>query len=432
MLSLLSSAVRRCCLFSFLVGASLFVVDSASARKNGVQALDCTGCHGDHVDATFALETGELTLGSTVELLFVVTDPHAVSAGIYIEADAELQTGPGMAAIGSGATHTSPHPFRDGKAEFSVMWSVPLEPGALRFSVAAVAANDDGRKEGDEAVSGTIDVVFGCEPQLFYYDEDGDGYGDDNLAYSRTFCAGAAPFGFSAVGGDCVDYRSTTHPNAMELCNGQDDDCDGEIDEDAVEIELYPDADGDGYYSTKEYLSGDSVFGCVPYEGYASEPGDCDATRPNIHPGAEEVCDGRFDENCNGQIDDRLRPFCGEGSCARQSRSCDVADCTPGQPSVEVCNFFDDDCDGEVDEGDLCPAGQVCAAGRCRSNGEVVSGGEQPSTSSEEEAGPTPSHAVPTSCNVRAIARSPALVGWALLVVLGGLLRRRRLRPEPM
>ena len=170
--------MRRCYLFALTFWATLFVVPSASARSTGMEALDCTGCHGDHNNSSFALNVGELELGSEVELVFVVTDPDAVSGGIYIQADADLQAGTGMAYIGTGATHTSPHQFRDGQAEFSVSWQVPATPGALRFSVAAVAANGNGNNNGDEGVSGDIDVVFGCEPQLFYYDGDSDGYGE--------------------------------------------------------------------------------------------------------------------------------------------------------------------------------------------------------------------------------------------------------------
>jgi hypothetical protein len=269
-----------------------------------------------------------------------------------------------MAVVDEGAMHTSPHQFGAGSATYSVTWKVPSTPGATRFSVAAVAANGDGRNSGDEGVSRVFDLVFGCSPQVFFTDHDGDGYGKDGD--ERTFCAGDPPEGFAQVSGDCDNNRAETHPDAVELCNQRDDNCDGQIDENAEEIVLYPDADGDGYYSAEEYLSGDSVIGCVPYDGYAAEGGDCEPTRPDINPGAAEICDDTYDENCNGTVDDRLRPICGEGWCARYSFTCDPADCFPGTPSEEICNFLDDDCDGVVDNGTLCPEGQVCAAGECR------------------------------------------------------------------
>src|SRR5690606_6794305 len=118
--------------------------------------------------------------------------------------------------------------------------------------------------------------------------------------------------------------------------------------------------------SNAEWRSGDSVIGCVPYPGYAAKPGDCEPYAANAHPGGIEVCDLRLDEDCDGTVDERVKPYCGVGACERQSRYCTVEECVPGEPTEEVCNFIDDDCDGEVDEGDLCPEGQLCLAGSCR------------------------------------------------------------------
>jgi uncharacterized protein (TIGR03382 family) len=61
-----------------------------------------------------------------------------------------------------------------------------------------------------------------------------------------------------------------------------------------------------------------------------------------------------------------LRPQCGIGRCRRESYDCDPAHCMPGEPTAERCNYLDDDCNDEVDEGDdLCPVGSACLAGKC-------------------------------------------------------------------
>jgi Putative metal-binding motif len=183
-------------------------------------------------------------------------------------------------------------------------------------------------------------------------------------------CVGAPPPSYVETAGDCDDYRKTTFPGAKELCNTWDDDCDGQVDEDAVPVELWPDADGDGYYGRAEQV-GEAKVGCAGLKGYAAEGGDCQPMNAAVNPGAEEVCNNQ-DDDCDGEADERVRPTCGEGWCRRESLGCDVAFCLPGQPTAELCNFLDDDCDGEVDEEpNLCGAGKTCAAGTCVDSSEV-------------------------------------------------------------
>jgi hypothetical protein len=58
-----------------------------------------------------------------------------------------------------------------------------------------------------------------------YIDEDGDGYGGTSSAYY-----GCMPEDGTLVGGDCDDARASINPGATEVCNGIDDNCDGQID----------------------------------------------------------------------------------------------------------------------------------------------------------------------------------------------------------
>src|SRR5690554_2032615 len=60
-----------------------------------------------------------------------------------------------------------------------------------------------------------------------YFDADGDGYGSG----PRLASCELGP-SIVTVAGDCDDRDPARHPGAAEVCNGQDDDCDGEIDED--------------------------------------------------------------------------------------------------------------------------------------------------------------------------------------------------------
>ncbi len=94
----------------------------------------------------------------------------------------------------------------------------------------------------------------------------------------------------------CDDFTDNTH----ETCNGEDDDCDGNVDEDPVDgTPAWPDGDGDGYGPGAA-----TTHVCDPLpEGLATMGGDCDDGDPDVHPGATETCDGR-DEDCSGIADD--------------------------------------------------------------------------------------------------------------------------------
>ena len=62
---------------------------------------------------------------------------------------------------------------------------------------------------------------------VFYRDNDGDGYG--NAANTTTGCS--APAGYVSDSTDCNDNDNTIHPGAAEICDGKDNDCDGQVDE---------------------------------------------------------------------------------------------------------------------------------------------------------------------------------------------------------
>ena len=136
----------------------------------------------------------------------------------------------------------------------------------------------------------------------FYRDSDGDGYGRTG----DTVQACSPPGGYVAQAGDCDDASPSVHPGALELCNGIDDNCDGNVDE-GVTNTFYRDADGDGYG-----ISNDTRQSCIAPAGYAPVPADCNDDAPSVHPGAPDICDG-IDSDCDGLIDNA--PECGR-SCA--------------------------------------------------------------------------------------------------------------------
>ena len=166
---------------------------------------------------------------------------------------------------------------------------------------------------------------------------------------------------------DCDDENPSVYPGADEYCNGVDDDCDGDVDEDAVDAGTWHrDSDGDGYGD--EVDSG--MVSCEQPSGHTADNTDCDDADGSIHPGADEYCDG-VDTDCDGTLDenDALDVFAwypdsdGDGygdtagtpvsSCdAGSGYSSETTDCDDTDPSVhptanDVCNDgIDQDCTG--------------------------------------------------------------------------------------
>jgi len=346
----------------------------AAAYSGGVTQPGCDGCHGSG-DYELSLEANPASFppGATVTMTLTVSGQGS-NLGLYLEADtgqASPVGGQGLAPAGMGLTHVSPRNVSGGSASVSFSYQAPSSPGAVRFDVSTVLGNGNDGSGGDEADHGAFDFVFGCPPQTFYRDRDRDGYGTDE---TRVHCTGTPPTGYATESGDCQDSDERIHPGATEVCNQRDDDCNGEVDDDAIPVELYPDADGDGYFGWEERADAEPVLGCVPTEGLAAYGGDCAPDNPDVNPGVEEVCN-LVDDDCDNRVDDDVRPRCGVGWCVREASTCEASSCTPGQPREETCNYFDDDCDGEVDEDVTCEGGLTCVAGECI---DVPAGAEAP------------------------------------------------------
>ena len=100
---------------------------------------------------------------------------------------------------------------------------------------------------------------------------------------------------------DCDDNDVGVHPDANEFCDGIDQDCDGAIDEGAIDgTWFYPDADGDTYGTVegKVKLCEEELDG---YMSGGTGQWDCDDEDEAVNPGAEEVCGNGVDDDCDGQ-----------------------------------------------------------------------------------------------------------------------------------
>ncbi len=220
----------------------------------------------------------------------------------------------------------------------------------------------------DNDCNGAVDEDAALDSKTWYPDVDQDGYG--NGAVSIKSCK-ILP-NYSLIKGDCDDTDNDNHPGGKEVCDGEDNDCDGKIDEDtSVDAKSwFKDADGDGFGDAKFPLSA-----CVPPKGYVSNKDDCNDKSKAINPDASEVCDN-VDNNCDGATDessatDAKMWFKDDDadtygspsklsikSCTQpighvlNSLDCDDNDKAVNPKAIEVCDGTDNDCDGVVNESD--------------------------------------------------------------------------------
>ncbi|HVU50373.1 MAG TPA: MopE-related protein, partial [Polyangia bacterium] len=367
------------------VGVALaLAAPAAEAHKNGIASQGCSGCHNGGAAPTVTITSSATPIspGQTVMLSVNITTPEGW-AGLFLQADVGTLAslaGQGTQILSGGITHTTPKQAVNGVATFVVGWTAPATPGGVNLNVYALAANGDGTSRGDGAGTGFESFAFGCGAGTLYYrDFDGDGWGAMSSGYTRN-CS--LPKYYATMDGDCNDSDERIYPGAMEVCNKRDDNCNGMIDEGLPILTCHVDMDGDGHGSP----SGPTVTGdCACAKGTAPGTDDCNDNDPTVYGGATEVCDYK-DNNCNGQIDEGARVRCGTGWCARLGNSCDSTSCTPGAPRAEVCNDFDDDCDGVIDNGtseQLCgAAGMLCVVGTCYPADKVPPDAGAPSTGS--------------------------------------------------
>lgn len=197
------------------------------------------------------------------------------------------------------------------------------------------------------------------DPVRYFYDADGDGFGDEALVVESC----SPPVRHVTTPGDCDDIDPSVHPDAAETCNERDDNCDGVGDEALMQV-FYADVDGDGFGDESA-----QVLACGVPDGHVENTADCDDTLASVNPDAAESCN-EVDDNCDDQVDEGVlltlfadtdRDGFGdelafiEACSATEEFVVDATDCDDMNASVnpaaiELCNDIDDNCDGEMDE----------------------------------------------------------------------------------
>ncbi len=226
-----------------LEGGSTFLYEAKATDSGGnttAETLTLT------VDQPLEVEiTGfEAALEYEVTLSARVFDDERISDVVF-----DLDGSPVASTSTAGETYTDC--FACGCTLYSAPWSTEAAAeGSHTLTVTVTNVS------GDTATDSATIVID--------YDHDDDGY--DSAFYG---------------GDDCDDTDSAESPVAEEACDGEDDDCDGELDEGF-------DADGDGWLDESACPEVESAW-------------DCDDTDATVSPDAEELCDNGIDDDCDGE-----------------------------------------------------------------------------------------------------------------------------------
>ena len=365
----------------------LLVAGPAMAHKCNHAASGCTGCH----TAGAATPTVQLVPSSTcvqagvqVTLTGSISNANGgfVAFGLTTSSGALVVTDPAQTALVGSSLEE-----KCGANPTSFSAAVNTGAGSATLTLAGLAVNNDGLPTGDGySTTSTTVTVCAAACVTSYRDADGDGYGDP----AKPLLGCSPPAGYVTNNTDCNDASAAVHPGAIELCNGVDDNCNGQIDEGNP---------GGG-------------VACVTGKFGVCSPGTTLCTsgalacKQNVQP-SPEICDG-VDNNCNGVVDEGCNCIngatqscysgapgtAGNGPCHAGTKTCVAGNYGPcaGEvtPKAEVCNGLDDDCDGAIDNGNpgggvLCATGKlgVCAAGSTVCTGGAIVCGQLQQPSAE-------------------------------------------------
>ncbi|MBT3219421.1 MAG: hypothetical protein HN348_10045 [Proteobacteria bacterium] len=314
-------------------------------HRIAVAVVDPRGGYGSDAISVDILQNSPPTalfLAPVVQGEYAVQFPLQVSVQLDDPDLDDLQTLSVSATVDIGQADDVPaHPQSSGLVEW-VVSDLVEGPGTIEVNVS--------------------DGIGSTSSELTFVAVNGDYDGDGDVAI--------------ALGGtDCDDGDPLVWSGADEKCDGIDQNCNWLVDENAIDASLwYRDMDDDGYGDDST-----SVTDCVAPSGYVASGGDCNDTRSDLHPAADELCNG-VDDDCDTKIDeaDSLDAALwyadgdgdGYGLDSTEITSCDhpgsgwvslSGDCNDGNAAVlpgadEWCNSIDDDCDGVEDENDALDA----------------------------------------------------------------------------
>lgn len=266
---------------------------------------------------------------------------------------------------------SSPCPWGGALTGNAIAWHASTDPLATRLGYSVSPALYLSAEHANGAtvsiMSGTASIFAGPAGEvshtLLATLSDGQSYTISGLASGDVVSVQNDNYPFSYIvqglgGGDCEAVASTD-----PTCDGVDDDCSGQNDEDYVSV-----GTNCGTGACRVHGTTSCVHGVVSDSCTAGTPAAADTT-----------CNG-VDDDCNGSNDEDFvatPSSCGVGGCGRTGMvTCQggvlVNSCAQGAPAANdaTCNGSDDDCDGLADD-DYVPSATACGLGVCASTGTV-------------------------------------------------------------
>ena len=203
--------------------------------------------------------------------------------------------------------------------------------GSMTIDACGVTSNDDCDDSNAGVNAAGIEV---CGNGI---DEDCSG---EDEACAILGCTDATACNYNAIATE--DDGSCVMPVA-EICNGLDDNCDGEVDEFVLNT-YFADADGDGFGNMEEV-----AYACSTPVGYVNNMEDCndaaitylDADNDGYGSMTIDACGVEYNDDCddsNDMVNASGIEVCGNGideDCSGSDEVCEIAGCT----DMNACNY---------------------------------------------------------------------------------------------
>ncbi len=396
-----------------------------SAKGGCSTTKDCGDgllCVNDNCQAPARPDAGKLDAQPSLEDAIVVrsdTGPTPDAAAMDAAVGGDVALTPDQSVVADGAVPVDgpvsappdaavPPPPPDAAPPLPDMDMGPCNPGEVRDCGRTLGHCRAGRQQCQAdgswgACAGEVPPEAEiCNGQ----DDDCNGVVDDGFNIGQP-CEGVGACGpgvlecRSNIATRCsTDPGGSRHGDVPETCDGTDEDCDGRIDEDFMVGIVCPGRCGPGHLE------------CGPARDLICDT-DVGGSRYVV---SDEICDGR-DNNGAGTVADGFNlgaPCEGVGRCGAGVFECDadgsgraVCSSEPGgsgsEAVAEQCNAQDDDCDGQTDEdfatGQPCDGAGACGAGvsECAADGRLICSTEP--GGSHAQGGPELCNGVDDNCD---------------------------------